>query len=120
MLAMSQSAKTIGLAEIIDQTASTRAVADRKLSDIRTVTNRLRILALNALIEAARAGDMGRGFAVVADEVRGISSEVERLSGSLAAELSQEITSLEALASAMAKAAQGGRLLDLALNAIEL
>ena len=46
---MLQSAKSIGLSDIIGQTASTRSVADRKLADIRTVTNRLRILALNAL-----------------------------------------------------------------------
>ena len=119
-IAMSSSAKPIGLSDIIGQTASTRSVADRKLTDIRAVSSRLRILALNAMIEAARAGDLGRGFAVVADEVRRISGEVADLSGSLAADLGAEITALESLTRAMAREARGGRLVDLALNAVEL
>ena len=110
----------VSLSDIVGLTGKVRGVANDKIALIQSIPRRGRFLALTALIEAARAGDSGRGFAIVAQEVRGISAEVGGIATTLEAELAGEIAALERLTRLMTEQAQGKRLVDLALNAIEI
>ena len=101
-------------------TVGVNRVAQEKIGRIQQITAQAKILALNALIEAARAGEHGRGFSVVAQEVRAIGAEVENLASELETQLSGRIVALQDAVNAMATHAQGERLVDLALNAVEL
>ncbi|MEM1045487.1 MAG: methyl-accepting chemotaxis protein [Pseudomonadota bacterium] len=103
--------KTVATTETVSKLSTSAQTIGDVISMISDIAEQTNLLALNATIEAARAGEAGKGFAVVASEVKGLASQTAKATE----QISKQITGMQADTTAVVDAIGeiGGMIEDL-------
>jgi hypothetical protein len=95
-------------------------ITEKKIHLIDSLMGEARFLAINARIEAARAGSAGVAFGILADEMGNIAGKIVNISAELRSAIDDSTGRLKSAGSEIVRNHQGMRCTDLALNVIEL
>ena len=95
-------------------------ITEEKVDRIDRVMKQTGMLAINARLEAARAGEAGRAFSVVAQELGALAASISGIGGELRSAISSNIASLRTAGSQMLVDFKGTRHTDLARSAVEI
>ena len=117
---MSESDASLVPERILELSERLSSVAGAKIGEIAAINRQAKMLAINALITAARAGEAGKGFAIVAEEFKRIAAEIDDVAMAMESQVGSDLAELSAVGAAILEHMRGQRLADLALNAIEI
>ncbi len=93
---------------------------NESLKNIGAINSQMRMLSLNARIEAARAGDAGRSFSIVATEMGTLSNNTREVANTLSTRMRGNIEELTQISKRLSSDVRGVRFADLALNNLDL
>lgn len=105
---------------VLDLAFEVSRITAEKVGVIDRVMRQTGILAINARLEAARAGGAGNAFSVVAQEVGSVAQAIRNVSAELRAAIDENMGRLESAGERVRVEMRGERLADLARNAVEI
>lgn len=105
---------------VMDLAFAVSRATEENIDLIEGVMRQTKLLAINARVEAARAGTSGSAFAVVAQQMGGVAEEITRISKVLRSSIRTNTEKLEIVGTELNQKFRGTRFTDLALNAIEI
>jgi len=103
MMMSTTSEETVKTSHFIQELSNTAEQVYGIVDAIRAISEQTNLLALNAAIEAARAGEQGRGFAVVADEVRSLAGRTGSSTNEIALLINQLTEGVQLVVQSMAE-----------------